>query len=488
MSATIVKPESFTFKNYKDENDTFKKFEMCFNYISEKLSNNAISVLVGAGFSSNANIDKAEDESRYLNWLDLLVDAYIEMYPDKPECHKEKESKKISDVNIKKIKTIIQNIGESEIAQQYEQFKGYREALDLYIEKKFATINLDTNNYEMHNNLLKLNWNDIITTNWDDLLERSNKKIGNTYTSVREAKELSKRPNKRIVHLHGKLRKSDPEPDNNEYNFDNTYNYLYLITTKDFENYKYEHEDFSNFMKIKILENPFCLMGFSGRDLNFRYWIKELKRTMQKGGNTKEPNPIFLFDVNPEETDKKDLDYEDALQLFYDNNYIIRLKILDFYNLIHKKTDKSVVKGEVSQAGVNNRKLDYKDLNEFIFEYLLNKQNILLEKKDSSSNTFDNQRYDSIIKFSTDMAESEKQENTVSSVQFGDTNKMQQIILREQKGNIIYKISASNFDNLTIDDISQYNTTEFFSFQNIQTTSSIIFKIQSYVQKKRKLE
>ena len=90
MSATIVKPESFTFKNYKDENDTFKKFEMCFNYISEKLSNNAISVLVGAGFSSNANIDKAEDESRYLNWLDLLVDAYIEMYPDKPECHKKK--------------------------------------------------------------------------------------------------------------------------------------------------------------------------------------------------------------------------------------------------------------------------------------------------------------------------------------------------------------------------------------------------------------
>lgn len=77
------------------------------------------------------------------------------------------------------------------------------------------------------------NWNDIITTNWDDLLERSNQKIGNKYVSVKEAKELSKRPNKRIVHLHGKLRKSEPEK-NNEYNFDNTYNYLYLITTKRF--------------------------------------------------------------------------------------------------------------------------------------------------------------------------------------------------------------------------------------------------------------
>ena len=61
MDISIVKPATFTFENYKKEKDTFKKFEMCFDYISEKLSNNAISVLVGAGFSSNANIDKTEE-------------------------------------------------------------------------------------------------------------------------------------------------------------------------------------------------------------------------------------------------------------------------------------------------------------------------------------------------------------------------------------------------------------------------------------------
>ena len=489
MDISIVKPATFTFENYKKEKDTFKKFEMCFDYISEKLSNNAISVLVGAGFSSNANIDKTEDETKYLNWLDLLVDAYAEMYSNNPECHKEFDKKtntlKISESNIKKIKTNIQNIGESEIAQQYEHFKGYRESLDLYIEKKFAAINLNTNNYEMHNKLLQLNWNDIITTNWDDLLERSNKIIGNEYVSVKEAKELSQRPNKRIVHLHGKLRKSEPEPDNNEYNFDNTYNYLYLITTKDFDNYKYDHEDFSNFMKVKMLENPFCLMGFSGRDLNFRYWIKELKRTMQKGGNTKEPNPIFLFDVNPDETDKKDLDYEESLQLFYDNNYIIRLRILDFYNLVHRNTYKNVVKGEAAQTEGNKRKLDYRDLNEFIFEYLSNKQNQLLEKQDSGSIDFDSQRYDSIIKDSKEYAtESEKKENKQYSDKTKNSNKTLQTISINQKENIIYKISASNFDCLTADDISQYNTTERFIFQNIHTTSSILFKIQMYVQKK----
>ena len=43
---------------------------------------------------------------------------------------------------------------------------------------------------------------------------------------------------------------------------------------------------------------------------------------MQKGGNTKEPNPIFLFDVNPKETSEKDVEYEEALELFYNNNYI----------------------------------------------------------------------------------------------------------------------------------------------------------------------
>lgn len=487
MDISIVKPETFTFENYKKEKDTFKKFEMCFDYISEKLSNNAISVLVGAGFSSNANIDKTEDETKYLNWLDLLVDAYAEMYSNNPECHKEFDKKtntlKISESNIKKIKTNIQNIGESEIAQQYEHFKGYRESLDLYIEKKFAAINLNTNNYEMHNKLLQLNWNDIITTNWDDLLERSNKIIGNEYVSVKEAKELSQRPNKRIVHLHGKLRKSEPEPDNNEYNFDNTYNYLYLITKKDFDNYKYDHEDFSNFMKVKMLENPFCLMGFSGRDLNFRYWIKELKRTMQKGGNTKEPNPIFLFDVNPKETTEKDIEYEEALELFYDNNYIIRLKILDFYNLINK-TENTIITSNNNSVFPSKHTLEHRDLNEFIFSYLLNKQNGYIKDKENISTDFDNQRYDSVVKVFENASENEKKK-IVSAEKPNIKNEIiNKIHIKEDK-NIFYKISASNFDNLTVGDISQYITTETFSFQNIQTTSSIIFKIQTYVKENK---
>ncbi len=487
MDISIVKPATFTFENYKKEKDAFKKFEMCFDYISEKLSNNAISVLVGAGFSSNANIDKTEDETKYLNWLDLLVDAYAEMYSNNPECHKEFDKKtntlKISESNIKKIKTNIQNIGESEIAQQYEHFKGYRESLDLYIEKKFAAINLNTNNYEMHNKLLQLNWNDIITTNWDDLLERSNKIIGNEYVSVKEAKELSQRPNKRIVHLHGKLRKSEPEPDNNEYNFDNTYNYLYLITTKDFDNYKYDHEDFSNFMKVKMLENPFCLMGFSGRDLNFRYWIKELKRTMQKGGNTKEPNPIFLFDVNPKETTEKDIEYEEALELFYDNNYIIRLKILDFYNLINK-TENTIITSNNNSVFPSKHTLEHRDLNEFIFSYLLNKQNGYIKDKENISTDFDNQRYDSVVKVFGNASENEKKK-IVSAEKPNIKNEIiNKIHIKEDK-NIIYKISASNFDSLTVGDISQYITTETFDFQNIQTTSSIIFKIQTYVKENK---
>ena len=495
MQKAIDNSKFFNFTNYKTENDPLKKFEMCFEYIAEKLSNEAISVLVGAGFSLNANTNKKNNEAKYQDWLDLLVDAYIELYPNNPECKKKIDKKtqteKINDSNRKQIKTIIQNIGESEIAQRYEHLKGYREALDLYIEKRFSKINPYTDYYKIHNALLKLNWNDVITTNWDDLLERSNYIIGNKYISVKEAKELSLRPNKRIVHLHGKLRRSEPETDNNEYNFDNTYNYLYLITTNDFENYKYDHEDFSNFMKVKMLENPFCLMGFSGRDLNFRYWIKELKRTMQKGGNTKEPNPIFLFDVNPKETSEKDVEYEEALELFYNNNYIIRLKILDFYNLINSETGNTISTGDSTTITPAKQTLEHRDLNEFIFNYLLNKQNELSKKKETISTDFDNQRYDSLVKISNDATENEIKGNIDSSEETNNENeisnkkKIQKIITKKENENIIYKISASNFDNLTVGDISQYNTTEAFSFQNIQTSSSLIFKIQTYAQENK---
>ena len=431
----IKKVPLFDYKKYEDESDEIKKIIMCLDYIKQKLKTKSISVMVGAGFSLNANSKKNKTDSKYEDWLSLLLPAYKEVYPDKPECIQNDE---------KKIKENIQAIGESVFAEEYEKFKGSREFLDLYIEKRICDINKTTDDLTLHYKLLKFNWCDIITTNWDDLLERANYRELK-YTTIFSAKDLRYRNNDRIIKLHGSIR-TDKQRMQNEYNFDNTYNYLYLITSTDFEKYKIEHEDFSNFMKVKILENPFCLMGFSGRDSNFRYWIKELKRTMLKGGNTEKPNPIFLFDVNPIPTAPKDVEYEKALDLFYHNNYIIRLKILDLFSYLNNTSSSSIPNINLQKYNPklsNPSVLSHYDLNNFIFDWL---------NTDFTSNTV-------------------------------ESNEIKEIdSIKDKEYKLLYNIASSKVESLNVDDYNQYNRVNLFSFQNLNHTSSLTFLVQNLTQ------
>ena len=428
----------FDYDKYEKEPDEIKRIIMSLDYIKQKLKTKSISVMVGAGFSLNANIKKNKGEPQYEDWLSLLLPAYKEVYPDNIEC--------INGGDEVKIKEKIQAMGESVFAEKYEEFKGAREFLDLYIEDRINKIDKTTDDLSLHYRLLKNNWCDVITTNWDDLLERANKKT-QTYTPILSAKDLRCRNNNRIVKLHGSIRTPE-QIEEKDYNFDNTYNYLYLITSTDFNNYKTEHEDFSNFMKVKILENPFCLMGFSGRDSNFRYWIKELKRTMLKGGNTEKPNPIFLFDVNPKPTDIKDIEYEKALDLFYHNNYIIRLRILNLYN--HQKgfslsNNQNLV--NANSPSMVPDTLNHSDLNNYIFDCLnTNEEDKNLEK--------------------------DKKENLVTES------------IREKEFSTLYNIAASK-DSFDAEDFNQYNTINLFSFQNLQNANSLTFLIQKFASNMR---
>lgn len=449
-NSNIINNNLFDYNTYYRESDSIKKIEMCLQYISDRLKQRQISVMIGAGYSLNANLKKTNQEQQYEDWLSLLENAYKELYPDNKEC--------INGGNSKEIRNKIQCIGESVIAEQYEKAKGSREALDLYIEKRFLQINQATDDLCLHEKLLSLNWNDIITTNWDHLLERVNNKK-NEYFEVLRAKDLRGRPNRRIIKLHGSIR-SEKEIENKTYNFDDTYNYLYLITETDFKTYKEDHEDFSNFMKVKILETPFCLMGFSGRDSNFKYWVKELKRTMHKGGNTEHPNPIFLFDVNPKPTDPKDKDYEDTLDLFYSNNHIIRLKILDFYKYLNPQTNSipNISGGNLPGPSSNPKDLTHSDLNHFILDYLIEKSNTINE--DNENKTDD------------DINQNQTEEKKLEGPQ-------QQKSPINNTPNVISNIASSNMQNLTDSDLKQYNQTEMFDFMNLLTTSSITYKIQN---------
>lgn len=300
------------FDDYYKRGSERERLELSLRFIAEKLNEKSMSAIVGAGFSWNSN-------PSFPDWANLLVDAFIEIYPDK--C--QRKDNELEEVYRKRIADVIRKEGEPIVAAKYEKYKGRRESLDLYIENHILPIQQEPQNLSVHEDFLKLNWCDVITTNWDNLLERADE--NNRYEVVRSAKDLKYSNRDRIVKIHGSLR-NDSEKRDQMYEFDDCYDHLYLITEKDYENYPINHEGFSNFMKVKILENSFCLFGFSGNDWNFRYWVKELKRIMTKGGNSSNLNPIFLFDVSSEPYDC------DQMQ-FFKNNFIIPLKLDDVFKI-----------------------------------------------------------------------------------------------------------------------------------------------------------
>lgn len=407
----VASPNLFEYEKYYHESNERLKFEMCLNYIAQKLTEGGISVMVGAGFSLNANEGKQQKkEACYQNWAALLINAYKELYPKCDEENIEKE--------------ILQK-GETVVAQEYVKAKGgMREALDIYIENQFSRIDKNTDNLSLHQRLLELGWVDVMTTNWDDLLERNT--AGNGYYPVQRAKDLRCRKDHRIVKLNGSIRTKE-QVDKNEYSFDDCDSCLYIATQSDFDNYKTEHASFFNFMQTKILELPFCLMGFSGRDPNFLYWIKELKRTMTKGGNTEYPNPIFLFDVCPFDPKPSDSEYERALNQFYRNNNIIRLKVRDYYGLLNADHELPDSHGKNN----NHKELTYFSLNEFIFEEIARLKNTKLLTDNSDQKYF----------------------------------------------RIIREIDFSN-GKLSLSDMEKYNSIELFSYYNLVIPRFLISKVQ----------
>ena len=105
----------------------------------------------------------------------------------------------------------------------------------------------------MHRLLLSLPWSDVLTTNYDTLLERAAPIHYDTVVSVADIPR-STRP--RIVKLHGSFPSNRP----------------FIFTEEDFRTYPRKFSPFINLAQQTIIENTFCLIGFSGDDPNFLNW------------------------------------------------------------------------------------------------------------------------------------------------------------------------------------------------------------------------
>lgn len=194
------------------------------------------SVLIGTGFSKNANKSSYNAPSFPL-WRNLAKGMYDALYPS-------------SICSDEKIRATSGN-GALKLASEYEITFG-RSALDDYLLKS-----IDDNNYypsKLHELLLSLPWSDIFTTNYDTLLERTRNSVAEKkYDLVETYLDLPNKMKPRIVKLHGSFPSHRP----------------FIITEEDFRTYPKEFAPFVNTVQQSLMENAFCLIGFSGDDPNF---------------------------------------------------------------------------------------------------------------------------------------------------------------------------------------------------------------------------
>jgi hypothetical protein len=146
--------------------------------------------------------------------------------------------------------------------------------------------------------------------------------INESYHVITYAAGLKLRRNRNIVKLHGSLRSQD-ERTRNFFEFDGDFKNPYIISGEDYKSYPEKHEAFTQLMRISLLQESFCLVGFSGVDPNFLAWIGWVRDILQKQAAKHQDSPdykIYLIDIGaaPDTADKL---------LFFENHSIIRIPV-----------------------------------------------------------------------------------------------------------------------------------------------------------------
>lgn len=157
------------------------------------------------------------------------------------------------------------------LAEEYESALG-RPALDRLLLT--AILDEDYSPSKIHELILTLPWSDIFTTNYDTLLERTRPRVHHRrYEPVNTPADLPGRMKPRIVKLHGSFPSHRP----------------FIITEENYRRYPRESAPFVNMVQQSLMENVFCLIGFSADDPNFFYWSGWVRDNLGK-----EAPPIYL--------------------------------------------------------------------------------------------------------------------------------------------------------------------------------------------------
>ena len=238
------------FKDIEKKLDS--SIRMKLNQLRTFLELGKASVMVGAGFSKNAEMG---ENVRMKDWGELCEDLYAALYNARP-CDRDF-----------RLKSALR------LAQQIESTMG-RSALDEIIKDSLPNDSISPG--YLHKLLVSLNWRDIFTTNYDSLLENAAVKAYRHYNIVTSKDSLIYQPHPRIVKLHGSF------PDNRPF----------IITEEDYRTYPERFPEFVNTIRQALIETQFCLIGFSGDDPNFISWLGWFRDIMGQ-----QMRPIYMIYV-----------------------------------------------------------------------------------------------------------------------------------------------------------------------------------------------
>ena len=209
------------------------------NEIAERLWTNRAVVMVGAGFSKNAG-------NGFPDWNQLGDLFYQKAHGITPDPAKQKY------------------LNSMRLAEEVQAAIG-RPALDNLLSSSIPDLDIEPSS--LHIELLEMPWVDVFTTNYDTLLERASAKIVNRrYEPVVNKEDIPYADKPRIVKLHGSFPSERP----------------FIITEEDYRRYPHDHSPFINTVQQALLENTFCLIGFSGDDPNFLQWIGWIRDNLCK--------------------------------------------------------------------------------------------------------------------------------------------------------------------------------------------------------------
>lgn len=207
----------------------------CLYEIAERLKTRHASVMIGSGFSKNA---EGSDKTKHFPSWNELGNIFFEKLNE--GCTDRKKNEFLNPLKL---------------ASELEAAFG-RPTLNSIIRS-----NIPDNEFqpsELHKKLLSLPWIDVFTTNYDTLLERTAENILQyRYETVVNKEDLIWSTKPRIIKLHGSFPSVRP----------------FVITEEDYRTYPANYAPFVNTVQQSLLENTLCLIGFSGDDPNFLNWI-----------------------------------------------------------------------------------------------------------------------------------------------------------------------------------------------------------------------